>query len=178
MRDHLRVLEAVTSEMDARTGRLLESGVDLLACGGEPTVLVVLEELAGIKAAAAAQDAASGARGGERIAPLIDLHIGRILREGRKVRVLALAIVQRADAALLAGDVRAQFGRRIVFRQDNRDGVRMVYEAADDGAVERLMNAQPGVGLLWEAGDPPVFFRATRRDYRSYVAAVEASAHS
>ena len=162
------VLDRVVRLMDGRIANLRRLGVDqLVPSPSLPTVLVVLEEYAGLLAACDAYDAAQ--KPGERLKPRVLSSVGRLLREGAKAQVLAFTVLQRPDAAVLGGAERAQYARRITHRLDNADGVRMLNETADGVTVERLMSAAPGVGLLNEAGQPHTFFRSALMGYAAYA---------
>jgi len=172
----LPAVEAVLAElvaiMDERIARLRRSGVDHLIPSPElPTIRVVLEEYAGLLAAVEAYDAA--AKPADRLKPRIAGHVGRLLREGAKAQVLVFTIIQRPDAALIGGGDRAQYARRISHRLDNRDGVRMLNETADDDVIDHLIAAKSGVGLLNEAGEPLRFFRSVWLEYPTYIAEVQ-----
>jgi hypothetical protein len=170
----LEFLVYLLAIMDGRITQLRRAGLDKLRPSpGLPTILLVLEEYAGLLAACDAYDAIR--KPGERIKPLILGHIGRILREGAKVQILVWAIIQRPDAAIIGGADRAQFSRRITHRLDNADGVRMLNEDADPDTIQRLMQAKPGIGLLNEAGEPLRFFRSVLIDYPTYAAYVRAN---
>jgi DNA segregation ATPase FtsK/SpoIIIE-like protein len=164
-------LERIVQVMDGRIAMLRRLGVDKLVASVEiPTVLVVLEEWAGTLRACKTHDAT--AKPADRLLPRVEAAVGRLLMEGSKCGVQAFCLIQRADAALLGGDIRAQYARRICHRLDNRDGMVMLLPDVEKDAVDRLMAAKPGVGLLAEAGEPPRWFRSVRIEYGDYLACV------
>jgi hypothetical protein len=157
--------------MDRRIALLRHVGVDVLAIEPTlPTILVVNEEFAGLLAALEVSD--NVRKPADRLRPKVLAHLGRILREGAKVRVFAFTIIQRPDAAIIGGADRAQYARRITHRLDNGDGVRMLNEGAEHDTIDRLQLAKPGVGLLNEAGEPLRVFRSAYLTYPQYVADV------
>lgn len=159
----LRKLEA---EMDERNRRLSINGLDKVPSGWLsprfPSLLLVLEEYGGLLAAA-----------DKNQRPEVIRIVGRILREGAKASIFVYAVLQRPEAAVLHD--RAQYARRISFRLDNADSVRMLFEGADPAQVQRIMDYSPGEGLLHLAGDPLTPFKARYLAYENYVAHVRAS---
>jgi DNA segregation ATPase FtsK/SpoIIIE-like protein len=161
--DTMRELVGV---MDARIDELMNRGLDKIpgAAFGPafPLLLVVLEEYAGTLDWLRSNDALHR----ERLLPQMVGAVGRLLREGAKVGIRVLTLLQRPEATVLHD--RAQYARRIAFRLDNADSVRMLHEASELDTVRRLMDAAPGVGLWHEAGERLRFFRADRLDYTTY----------
>ncbi|MCL1898936.1 MAG: hypothetical protein FWG11_00185 [Promicromonosporaceae bacterium] len=121
----LEFLAYLLAVMDWRIAKLRRIGRDKLRPSpGLPTVLLVLEEYAGLLAAFDVYDATR--KPADRLKPLVLGYIGRLLREGAKVQMLVWCILQRPDAAIIGGADRSQYSRRITHRLDNADGVRML----------------------------------------------------
>jgi DNA segregation ATPase FtsK/SpoIIIE-like protein len=170
---HLRILYGLVAEMDRRIGLMVARGVDKLeTCSDIPLVLLVIEEFAGEIAAVEAYDIECNARGTERLASRARALIGRLLREGAKVGFRCMAITQRGAADVLGGELRAQFARRVTFRLDSIDSVRMINEVATTLEALQILNADPGVALVWEAGTPPFFARTDLLDYADFASYV------
>jgi len=168
---YVEILENLTALMDARTAMLRRCGTDKLKPStATPTVLVVLEEYAGILATCDSHD--SGAKPAERIKPLITGAVGRLLREGAKCQIFVWCILQRPDATLIGGGDRAQYSRRITHRLDNRDGVTMLNESATEEHITKILTFPTGVGLLNEPGEPYRYFRSAYLPYAEYLATV------
>lgn len=143
----LEILHWLESEMDRRTSMLLDLRTDKLTeehvSRETPAVLLVLEEFAGYQAALEGMDKKQKAEA-LRV-------IGRLLREGAKTLIHVFTIIQRPEAATLPE--RSQYSRRISFRLDNDDSVRMIFEGASDECRAAVKNFQPGRALLHEAGE-------------------------
>ena len=165
---HLAVFQRCISLMTTRLSWLLAHRRDKLAPEDDfVTVIVVLEEFSGLLAAAEAHDAIHK---GERVAPMIRLLVGRLLREGAKVSILVFSVLQRPEAAILFD--RAQYGRRISFRLDNADSVRMLFDTPTPDQTVELTNAVAGVGLIHETG-PCSLFRSVQMGYEVYRAVTD-----
>ncbi|GAA2843260.1 hypothetical protein GCM10010471_27710 [Leucobacter komagatae] len=163
------VLRNVEGLMDERISKLMELGIVQIPAHvyTDPrvgAVLVVLEEYAGLLAAA-------DKKAGEEVRRIV----GRLLREGSKAAVHVMTILQRPEAAVLHD--RAQYARAIVMAVENADSVKMLLPMAAPEEVERLVASKPGRGYLMEAGEPLKYFRADYVTYETYAAIVrEASA--
>lgn len=103
-----------------------------------PALIVVIDELQSV------MEALNGLGRAER--DRIQSDLSRILREGSKGMIHVLAIQQRAEAKVVAD--RAQYTRKIAFRQDNPDGVKMMLPSASASQVETLLHAQTGRGYM------------------------------
>lgn len=159
----LEILQHLEQEMDRRTSSLLDLRTDKLnpthLTPEHPAVLLVLEEYAGFLAALEGMDKKKKTEA-TRI-------IGRILREGAKTLVHVLTIIQRPEAAILHD--RAQYSRRISFRLDNDDGVKMLFEGASDESRAAVKEFQPGQGLIHEAGTNLRKFNTAYLEYPDYL---------
>lgn len=160
MSRHAEVLERAVALMDRRIAALFRAGIDKWQTSPHaPTIVTVLEEYAGLLAAAEAEDSLTP-HGTPSVKKRILAAAGRLLRESRKAGLTVVTIIQRPDATVMGGGDRAQYSRRIAMRMDNADGVRMVFEGIDAPTVEALTVAKPGVGLIQEPGQPAEWFRA------------------
>lgn len=163
---HVELLERLVETMDARIAAMppdrdaVETGPDL------PVLLVVLEEYAGLLRVADVTDKKIGAK--------VRALVARLLSEGRKAGVRVLIVVQRADASVVDGLVRAQCALRVSFSVDSGEAVRMLHPAAEN--IADVLAAPPGVGLLTRPGEVLARFRAPLLDYADYCVAVGGAA--
>ena len=163
---HVELLERLCATMDARIAAMPPARDSVVVGPGLPLLLVVLEEYAGLLRVADVTD--------KRLGQKVRALVARLLSEGRKAGVRVLLIVQRADAAVVDGLVRAQCSVRVSFSVDNGEAVRMLHPAAE--SVADVLAAPPGIGLLTMPGAPLTRFRAGLLDYARYVELVEATA--
>ena len=149
-----RLLEELVAQMDTRTEALSEKRLDKLTdfSEQEPLILLVLEELGGLLAAANLSS--------KPLANRLMLSIGRLAAEGLKSGIRIVAISHRFDASLLGGTVRANFGTRLTFRIDNADSVRMLHPFADSQTVRWLAGVTPGYGVVDLPGESMRYFRS------------------
>jgi hypothetical protein len=155
---HLAVLEALVAMMDELlTARRLGQSEFVPR-------LVVVEELPGLLAKASAEDAAHGRKGTERLAPRLELALGRLAAESRKVGFTLLLVAQRFDASLLGGAVRNNFAVRLSLRGD-RASVAMLHADVPDHLVKRQPTLPPGFGLVEMPGTEVTRFRIDRWNY-------------
>lgn len=169
--DHaVDVLTALVNLMDRRIADLLVHGVDKITdfTPEHPAVIVVLEEYAGLLSALDAHD--------KKAAKTATALVGRLLREGAKVGISVLTILQRPEASILHD--RAQYSRRVTFRLDNADSVRMVAESATDDATDRILTLSPGRALFLEAGEQEQFVTFPNMSYEQYRRAVRTHPHA
>ena len=159
---HLELLDRLVAEMDRRIAAMPPDRDAVAVTPDQPVLLVVLEEYAGLLRVADVTDPKLGKR--------LRALVARLLSEGRKAGFRVLIIVQRADAAVVDGLVRAQCALRVSFSVDSGEAVRMLHPAAVD--VADVLAAPPGVALLTMPGAALTRFRAPLLDYAGYVAAV------
>lgn len=166
----VEVLRWVRDETDRRIADLLEARSDkIVAVSNEcPLLLVVLEEYAGLLEAAEDEDAAVGRKLGDRVEPQIRRLVRQLVAQSAKVAVRVLLTTQRAEASILGGASRSNFGVRLTMRVDNPDSVRMLHPAADSDRCEAVMSFAPGVGLLDVPGKPSRLIRGPVTGYRDY----------
>ena len=138
---HVACSSGLSAEMDERIAAMpadrdaVETGPDL------PVLLVVLEEYAGLLRVADVTD--------KKLGQKVRALVARLLSEGRKAGVRVLIIVQRADAAVVDGLVRAQCALRVSFSVDSGEAVRMLHPAA------RGRRRRPGRPARRRAAHPP-----------------------
>ncbi|MEJ4099007.1 FtsK/SpoIIIE domain-containing protein [Corynebacterium mastitidis] len=154
------LVDGLVALMEHRNQVLLDRMEEKMGCftPGDPVVVVVLEEYAGLLAALEIRD--------KKQHKAFVLQVGRLLREGAKAGIRVFTVIQRPEAAVLHD--RAQYARRISCRLDNADSVRMLFDAATPDMVTRLVNVPPGQGLMWEAGSPLRWFQAPDVEYVRY----------
>lgn len=131
-----------------------------------PVVVVVLEEYANLLVAAE-----NHGKDGKKIRAKIVSLVGTLLREGAKVGVTVLTILQRAEAAVLHD--RSQYSLRIAYRQDNLDSIKMLFDQPEQFDVSRIVSLSPGRGVLCDSGQPLRWFQTPNPEYSDYVHAVE-----
>lgn len=170
------VVEKLVAIMDKRISLLVSRGLDAVPMQAVrpefPVHLCVLEEYPGTLAWLEMID--QPRKPAERLAPRMKSAVGRLLREGAKARVQVFTIAQRAEASTLHD--RMQYARKVVFAQDNADSVRMLLDVEPE-IVSRILNMQPGQGMVHEAGSPPRFFRSDMMDYETYRRLVKHATH-
>lgn len=156
------LLESLVTEMDDRIAVLLAEGKDQQSVftPKQPLILVVLEEAPGLLTAAESVN--------KELARRIQRAVTRLVQEGLKAGFRVVVLAQRFDASLLGGNVRANFGRRISFRADNGDAVKMLHSLVDEEAMSWLLRAQPGFGVVESPSVPPQRFRADKLDFDDY----------
>ena len=174
----LDVLTDIVSEMDRRTFQLAAEGKDKL----EPSdfsaklrcLVVVLEEWPGIIRAAAAEDAAEGRKGADRVGPKIEAGVARVLAESAKSGARVLLLGQRLSSKSLDTDSRSNFGVRHTLRVDNADAVGMLHDHAAEWAPI-VATFEPGQGLIERPGFGQRRYRADFTSYDTYLRRVKES---
>lgn len=144
------LMDRMLDEMTARLALMEEKGVDKLDPDdpeSPPLMLVVLEEWAGLIDAAQKQDAAR--KPADRRAPVLRSGMARLVREGAKVGVRVLLIVQRAETSVVDGSARGQFGMRITFAVEDADSVAMLHPAYPRDRLGDVLAFPPGRALVW-----------------------------
>lgn len=167
------VLESCLVEMRTRLDHLLSAGLDKINPSTEhPCYVIVLEEYPGLLLAAAAFDA--GAKPADRITPRIKSAVSALTMQSAKVAMRVVLIVQRADASIIGGAERGQFGTRITFAVDNAEAVEMLNPGSRDRAPE-VKEFPPGRALVWQHRKE-IVMQADYLDYQSYRARLRLSA--
>lgn len=131
-----------------------------------PLIVIVLEEYANFLVAAE-----SHGKDGKKIRAKIVSLVGTLLREGAKVGVTVLTILQRAEAAVLHD--RSQYSLRISYRQDNLDSIKMMFDQPEQSDVSRIVSLSPGRGVLSDNGQSLRWFQTPNPAYSDYVYTVE-----
>lgn len=171
MRAAADALAAICREMDDRIVALMDAGLDKLDTftSQTPLLVVVLEEYPGTLSLAEVYDSAEGLKPAERTATSIKRSVRRLVQEGAKVGVRVVMIAQRADASIVGGTERSNFGLRISMRVDNNDAVRMLHPSATDDLCEAVQLAQPGQGVYELPGHRLTRFKADFCTYQQYT---------
>lgn len=141
------LLWKLVQKMESRLARLREEGREKLEAGDARTLVVVLEEYPGLLRAIEQQDRTRPTK--ERLGSAVQALVDRLLSEGAKVGVRVLMIVQRADASIVGGYARGQFGTRLSFAVDTTDAVQMLHPTAARETVDEVRNFPPGRALVW-----------------------------
>lgn len=161
--DHVRVVEALVAEMDARTGRL-PLGQDAVTIGPDcPLILATFEEYLAILRVVDTD---------KQLGKLFRAAVGRLLGEGRKAGVCVVLSVLRAEASLVGSYERGQCATRISFRVDTAEAVKLLHPDVPVDVVAAHTVAPAGVGLLTAPGRPLTRFRAPHVAYADYCATV------
>jgi hypothetical protein len=166
---HGRAFAVLVNEMRRRLETLARQHLDSLPISPEdPMILVVVEEAPGLLAALADDDSRAARKPSERLETQVRRDLGRLLREGAKVGIRVLLLAQRFDAALLGGDLRAQFATRVTLRVDNPDAVRLLHPSASPAEIHDVALFLPGQALVQLPGTPPQRCRADIVAYGTY----------
>lgn len=146
----LTLLDEACRVMDERARGLKNSGIAAYEefTSDFPVHVIVLEEYAGLLRQAAAHD--EGLKPAERTAGKIKQRVGRLVSEGAKAGVRVVLITQRAEASIIDGDSRGQFGTRITLAVDNGDSVRLLHPQASPETVEAVIRFPVGRALFWQ----------------------------
>lgn len=156
------LLVRLVDQMDSRIAAIPADRDTAITGPENPLVVVVIEELPALLRALDTDDTKRGKRCRALIA--------RLISESHKCGYRLVLVVQRAEAGLIDGTVRAQAELRISMRLDNTDSVRLLHPDADPGLCDEHTRAEPGVGLLSMPGRPLGRFRASwAGGYPAYV---------
>lgn len=161
----LELLREFVALMDQRMDLLGIHGIDKLE-NFEPEIplcIFFLEEYGALIRAADAHD--SGAKPADKVKGKIKSLVGRLVSEGAKAGVRVVMIVQRADAEIVDGATRAQFGTRVTLAVDNGDAVRMLHPGAEPETVDSVRGFSPGRCLFWQHRRESV----AQMDYLTYA---------
>lgn len=132
-----------------------------------PVIVVILEEYANFLTALEGHG-----KDGKKLKARVVSLVGTLLREGAKVGVEVVTILQRAEAAVLHD--RSQYSLRISYRQDNQDSIKMLFDQPESDDIARIVSLSPGRGVLCDSGQPLRWFQTPNPEYSDYVHAVEA----
>ncbi|MCG7320810.1 FtsK/SpoIIIE domain-containing protein [Arsenicicoccus bolidensis] len=169
-------LARLVALMDDRVRELRADGLDKLTTftASSPAIWCVMEEYPGLLAAAKAIDNEAGAKPGDRLAPKIAAHLGRLVKEGAKVGVFVLVLAQRMSADALNTDDRMNLALRITLRVDNGDAVAMLHDGLTRDRTQAVRQFAPGVALAESPGQGVRRVRMLYTDYPTYRARVAA----
>jgi len=171
-------LTNAVAEMDRRIASLSAKRVDRLDIAEQGILFVVLEEYAGVLAAAESEDAEKGRKPTDRVAPRIQRAVRRLIQEGAKVGVRVVMLLQRAEAQIVGGAERSNFGTRFTLRVDNADAVRMLHPNATPEQIAQVATFQPGMGLVEMPGYLGIrIMRADHLSFSRYLEAVKGATH-
>lgn len=163
--EHTRVLEELCDEMDRRL-TLLPIGCDNLAPSAEvPLIVVALEELSGLLRTVDAD---------RKVAAVVRPLLGRLFSEGRKVAVRMLAVIPRADAAVLGSGIRDQCQLRVSFAVEP-EGFRMAHPTTAGIDPDEHLASPPGVAAVTAPGLGTFRMRAGALPYAEYSRRVVAA---
>lgn len=162
---HVDLLRTLCADMDARLG-LLPPGVDNLTPTEQlPLRVVLLEELSGFLRTVDSD---------RKLAAVVRPLIGRLVSEGRKVGFRVLAVLPRADAAVLGAGIRDQCALRVSFAVEP-EGFRMSHPPSCGIDPDEHMTAPPGVAVVTVPGVGTFRVRTGALSYADYCRRVAAA---
>lgn len=144
------LLERYVALMDDRLTKIDRAGVDKIDHFTEhmPVEVVVLEEYGALLRQAATEDRAQKPQG--KTSGRIKSAVARLVSEGAKAGIRLILIIQRADAEIVDGATRGQFGSRITMAVDNADAVRMLHPTLTAEEAEPVTRFPAGRCLFWQ----------------------------
>jgi hypothetical protein len=163
-----RVVTTLVDEMERRIETLWSRATDKIEVfsADEPVIVVVLEEWPGLLTSVQLDDAAHGRKPAERLGPVIEGSVGRLIREGAKVGIRVIVLAQRMSAEAINTNDRSNFSLRLTFRVDSGDSIRMLHPGCDvDPAEVRAFD--PGIALY---ESPSSGLQRARIDFTDYSA--------
>nr|WP_192960120.1 hypothetical protein [Rhodococcus erythropolis] len=153
-----------------RTDKFSEFGASF------PLILVVLEEFPGILEGAADEDAALGRKPAERLAPRISAYVRQIAAQSAKAGIRLLLLSQRAEASIIGGNARSNFGVKMTLRVDEPESVRMLHPSASPEDCALVETFKPGTCLFEKPGEGRQIMRCDFvGEYGRYARAIESS---
>lgn len=164
------VLDWTNNLVEHRTHELRLHRIDKLVDFSEenPLIIFAADEFDATLEAAADEDAASTLKAADRIEPRIRRGVRRLAALSAKAGVRLILTTQRAEANVLGGASRSNFGTRLTFRVDNPDSVRMLHPSADAALCEKIERFAPGVALLDRPGHERTIIRGPETTYSAY----------
>lgn len=161
---HVDLLRRLCADMDQRL-TLLPPGVDNLAPTDDiPLRVVLLEELSGFLRTVDAD---------RKLAAVVRPLLGRLFSEGRKVAYRCVAVIPRADAAVLGAGIRDQCGLRISYAVES-EGFRMAHPITAGIDPDDHMMAPPGIAAVTAPGVGTFRIRTGGLTYGEYCRRVTA----
>lgn len=161
----LALLNQVVARMDERLRLIDEEHHTDNITPGEfteqlPVEVVILEEYGAlIKRASQSDD--------RKVIKHIQSQVSRLCSEGRKVGIRVVLIIQRADAEVVGGSDRSQFGTAITMHVDKPEAVRMLHARATDEDMARVLTFPPG-RCLFDQGKQLKYMQGDFCDYQDY----------
>ena len=147
----LELMRRFVAVMDENLAKLPVLSIEAMKVFTEssPLQVIILEEFPGLLRQAEQYDKSLTPK--ERIVPELRMLLGRLVSEGAKAGVRVVLIAQRADASLIDGATRGQFGTRITMGVDNADAVKMLHPAVDEDIVKKVTGEDfpPGRCIFW-----------------------------
>ena len=135
---HVELLRRLCADMDGRLD-LLPPGVDNLTPSATiPLRVVLLEEFSGFLRTVDAD---------RKTAAVVRPLLGRLFSEGRKVGFRCVAVLPRADAAILGAGIRDQCGLRVSYAVEP-EGFRMAHPLSAGIDPDEHLNAPPGIAAV------------------------------
>lgn len=145
----LELLERVQANLLRRLDLLTEMQIDKHTGTSEfPYIILILEEYPGLLRRSKLYD--KDQKPADRITSKIEALVQTFVAEGAKAGLRIVLIAQRADAEVVDGQSRGQFGTRISMSVDNGDAIRMLHPtstADDPDLVGRVLLFPPGRAL-------------------------------
>lgn len=154
-------LEEEVRQMDLRIADLVKNWQDNVAevTPELPLRMIVIEEYAGVLAAADAEDAVGG-RKRAQTRSRIEAALARLTAEGAKAAIRVVLMTQRASARIVDTDTRGNFAVRISFRVEATESLNMLHDDLGPEWVTEIKGYKNGVGVCQLPGDPIRKFRA------------------
>lgn len=174
---HLAVLEWAVELTEQRVAGLAPARRDKIEdfTPGVPLIVLLLEEFAALVELAEADDVAEARKPADRLAPRLLRCLRRLVAESGKAGVRVVLITQRAEANLLGGASRSNFGSRFSLRVDNAASVTMLHPSADPDLCARVERFSPGVALVDLPGQGRAIVRGPETPYRTFYEAILAA---
>lgn len=143
---HRDLLVRLVEEMDRRIAALPDRADKLVEfTAGQPLIVVVLEEFAGLLRLASTTTAPKGE---PKLRDQLLALYGRLVSEGHKAGLRLLVITQRADATVIGGFERGQLGLRISFRVDDAEALVMLHGQDARAELAQHRYSPAGVALV------------------------------
>lgn len=149
---HIEVTNAIVAEMDRRLAYMRENYLDKIEYGTPemPLLCIIFEEYSGIISAMPSNKEKA----------IFVQNVKRITQESAKcgIRIAGL-LTQRFLAEIVDSASRANLGLRILFRSDNLDSARLLFDLdqVPESIQLQIAKFKPGVGLFAFADTPRLF---------------------
>lgn len=163
-----QTLRRLTDRMDQRIRDLLAQRVDKLSTFNAdiPRYLIVVEELSGVYARADIED--------KTAAKHIRLALTRLVLEGLKVGFSVVLCTQKALAAVIGSEMRANARNRVSFAVDDSTAVELLHADIDAASIANQMRIwPPGRCLMQLERSTPVVAQFQEMTYQRYLHVLE-----